>query len=320
MRQRLLWPNTRNARLFLVGLVLAAVAILAFFYWRSGQKRLPPDIEKGLAQTLRAEQLKTLNQDSDRDGLKDWEEFIFRSDPKNPDTDADGTSDGEEATAGRDPKKPGPDDLIATSTPQEAAEGDGSKNLTRDFTVRFLREPIARLIAGAEPDFDAGSADEYAKRLLAKPVLSAAPSAKLSDIRISSESTQEAMVEYFNNFKTIFDTLAKRGKNEIDIVADVFQSQRYEGLAGLKSYPDEYEKAIKDLKALPVPRSLQQFHLKILAYLEKFKYSTELLQKAESDPILAMLAMNERLKLDEEFDGFLNRSQKDIVAKFQAAR
>ncbi|MEX0931495.1 MAG: hypothetical protein WDZ88_01970 [Candidatus Paceibacterota bacterium] len=50
--------------------------------------------------------------DTDMDGLADWEEKLWNTDPKNPDTDGDGTSDGDEVFTGRNPLKPGPNDAM----------------------------------------------------------------------------------------------------------------------------------------------------------------------------------------------------------------
>lgn len=44
-----------------------------------------------------------LGTDSDRDGLTDVEEVLYKTDPKKPDTDADGYLDGEEVSAGYNP-------------------------------------------------------------------------------------------------------------------------------------------------------------------------------------------------------------------------
>ncbi|MCH7529851.1 hypothetical protein IIB50_01915 [Patescibacteria group bacterium] len=41
--------------------------------------------------------------DSDDDGLKDWEEVLWGTDPFNPDTDNDGTDDGVEIAVDRNP-------------------------------------------------------------------------------------------------------------------------------------------------------------------------------------------------------------------------
>ena len=48
--------------------------------------------------------------DSDNDGLKDWEENLYKTDPWNPDTDGDGYLDGEEINSGHNPLVKGPND------------------------------------------------------------------------------------------------------------------------------------------------------------------------------------------------------------------
>lgn len=50
------------------------------------------------------------NKDSDNDGLKDWEEKFYGTDPINPDTDNDGYLDGEEINSGHNPLVKGPND------------------------------------------------------------------------------------------------------------------------------------------------------------------------------------------------------------------
>jgi len=52
--------------------------------------------------------------DSDNDGLKDWEEVLWKTDPKNPDTDGDGTPDGEEIKTWRNPLVRAPNDKFLT--------------------------------------------------------------------------------------------------------------------------------------------------------------------------------------------------------------
>jgi len=52
--------------------------------------------------------------DSDNDGLKDWQENLYRTDANNPDTDGDGYLDGEEIDSGHNPlvKSPGDTNLF----------------------------------------------------------------------------------------------------------------------------------------------------------------------------------------------------------------
>ena len=50
--------------------------------------------------------------DTDNDGLKDWEERLWKTSINNPDTDGDGTNDGAEVVLERSPLVAGPDDSL----------------------------------------------------------------------------------------------------------------------------------------------------------------------------------------------------------------
>ncbi len=66
-------------------------------------------------------------EDTDKDGLPDFEEQLRGTAPENPDTDGDGTADGEEVRLGRDPRKAGPNDAFAETVKMviSAAESQG---------------------------------------------------------------------------------------------------------------------------------------------------------------------------------------------------
>lgn len=51
--------------------------------------------------------------DSDNDGLRDWEEELYHTDPLNPDTDGDGYLDGEEVNSGHNPLVKAPGDKLS---------------------------------------------------------------------------------------------------------------------------------------------------------------------------------------------------------------
>ncbi len=312
----ILSPKSRKARFFLVGLVLlaAGIAVILYFFW---PRRQPAPLPERVALNLRQDQIEKLRLDTDGDGLKDWEEALYRTDPQNPDTDGDGTPDGREAADNRDPLKAGPDDTLTSPTPLEISGKEPDTNLTRDFTRTFLRKPLAQIIAGEEADIDTRAVERYAERLARQSVLADAARFTKADIKISPADTTEAIVQYFTAFGAVFDMLAKRGKNEVDITVDAFKTQNYGALAALTFYPDAYARAVTELKNTSAPQSVADFHLAILNYLPKFKRSVELMQKAEVDPILAMLAMHERMKLDLQFNASLERFGKSIIASLE---
>jgi len=318
-------PSSRTARFFLVVLVVSVGVIIGFFALRAKKPQLPPDAGNiALNLKLRQDQIDKLNQDSDHDGLKDWEEFLYHTDPHNPDTDGDGTPDGEEVKLGRDPTKPNtakspkkPNDYFATAEPitDSAAPAGAAPNLTADFTRTFLQGPLAQMLTGAQVNFDTKEIARYADRLNGRSVLADAPHFTLTDIRVSPISNGESAKQYVSSLQQIFDVLGTRGESELVIISQVLQAQDYSSIALLAAYPDSYQKAITDIRALPVPKNLVDFHLTILNHLSLFKRSTELLQTIEADPILGILVINERLKLNDEFARYLAQSMQKINAE-----
>jgi hypothetical protein len=80
---------------------------------------IPGDIDKdGLPDSWEIEYFGNLSEtgsnDTDNDGLTNFEEFDLETDPSNPDSDGDGISDGDEVEAGTDPLSPEPrDDFLS---------------------------------------------------------------------------------------------------------------------------------------------------------------------------------------------------------------
>lgn len=298
------------------GLGLAVFALMGLGVFFLQKKENPAPLATSPVLLLREDQIKKLNQDEDGDGLKDWEEAIFRTDKANPDTDGDGTNDGEEVNKGRDPLVPGPNDFI---TPKQEAKKSAlsAPNITNDFAEKFLRAPLAQIISGGQPTVDPSAVEAYTERLLNRSVLASAPQITGGEIKTGVNDAPEAIQEYFHSFSAIFLSLKARGKNEIDVVTQAFQSQEYEPLANLAAYDTAYEKAVLQLKTLAAPPSLKEFHVSIINYLLKFKLSVAMIKNAESDPIQAMLAINERLKLNDEFNAYLQKSAAIFAVNIQ---
>lgn len=94
--------------------------------------------------------LSIAQKDTDGDGLKDWEEVIINTDPKNPDTDSDGTPDGKEVDQGRSPVKAGPHDKVsAPLAPIKRPE----KTLARIMPSILSTEPSRSFASSPEPSF-----------------------------------------------------------------------------------------------------------------------------------------------------------------------
>lgn len=109
-------------------LVASAIAALVFMGARllSKRKGQEPIVDSTQKIAMTEEESATSSFDTDRDGLLDWEEALWGTDPNRPDTDGDGTPDGEEAAQNRDPRKAGPDDAFGTPSVQAARTARGT--------------------------------------------------------------------------------------------------------------------------------------------------------------------------------------------------
>lgn len=84
--------------------------------------------------------------DSDYDGLADWEETIYKTDPKNPDTDNDGYLDGEEVKAGYSPTDPAANDKII-NLPKDSEidlSGQSGRGAIEKYLVSVQTPPLLK--------------------------------------------------------------------------------------------------------------------------------------------------------------------------------
>lgn len=289
------------------GFILIALLVVYFFPGK------PEKDAKRAASLVLQEHVKNLQGDADNDGLKDWEESIFRTDKSNADTDGDGTKDGDEIAQGRDPTVHGPKDTIIPAK-APAIENIGPENITRDFTENFLREPIGQILAGQSAAVNPEYVEAYTDRLLRRSLLAEAPKIVLADIHVIQKPTEKDIILYFQSFEKIFKELEAREESEIDVVVRAFKDQNYEQLKKIDKRIGMYSTALEKLRFFPTPLVAAEFQVKVINYLHKFALATEIMRNAEIDPIQAMLVINEVTKLREEFGIYLMDAEKTLLA------
>lgn len=110
-----------------VGIALISVVLIVagtIFYTKLPKKLEVKDLKN--VDLVISRNTSSINKsgDGDNDGLLDWQEELYGTDPKNPDTDGDGTTDGNEIAAGRDPKVAGPHDKLMKPSDYFQSEAD----------------------------------------------------------------------------------------------------------------------------------------------------------------------------------------------------
>ncbi|MEK7502815.1 MAG: hypothetical protein AAB556_00015, partial [Patescibacteria group bacterium] len=123
-----------------VGSIITILVIgwLVLYIWDKGKDSAGNPAQNSPTASIEADK------DTDNDGLKDWEEQLWTTNPTLTDTDGDGTKDGDEVKAGRNPKIAGADKL---ENPEEIIKKDSADSATT-FTAKIAEEFGKNYFAG----------------------------------------------------------------------------------------------------------------------------------------------------------------------------
>lgn len=294
--------NSKNPKRIAIFVILFGLGIGGWF-WYSQSNRQSGETYLGLnpkeVRTSAADQNSL--RDSDQDGLKDWEETLWGTDPKNPDSDGDGRGDGLEIKERRDPTAEGPNDQY------EPPQGEENINFTSQFSKAFANTIGPRLFQeGGLSKITPEDLETIPKFLPStNTVLGRVPQVKRQDLIVSDRTEREAVKEYFNAVSQAYaETLFAQGASDVEILLRASERNNLKELEKLDPVVEELERAIVRVKKIPVPRGYESFALKELAFLSQTKRLVEILRNMEQDPLASLLALKARIDLSREVQTF----------------
>ena len=287
----------------LVVLVLFLIAIIGFFASRSNKANYQEESVLAFDNINEQSQRKVLNtatkKDTDKDRLKDWEEVLWGTDPRNKDTDGDGKEDGDEVNSNTNPLIAGPEDemgediLIKYKTSRIVTNENAELTATDEFAENFFKEYLSLKKEGAP-------LDSVAKEFLidsADNGLSVSnkqsPNYLIQDIKILKDDSDESIRKYGN---VIVETVQKYAKLNSEDELSVFEKAlRYEDRELLKSLNKTvlmYGSLADDFVSISVPEDLALVHLDIINGYENIADSLETMIKVFEDPISSAVGIN----------------------------
>ncbi len=217
----------------------------------------------------------TTETDTDSDGLKDWEEILWKTNPSIADTDEDGTDDGTEIKDGRDPTIKGPADTLKRAVSSQTSD------LAENLFGFYLNE---RKTAG---DILPGTSEKLVAEALAKaskPNEYSLISEK--NIKTNSDNTVAGYKEYGKNIATIMSEVSAQ-PNEVLILAKALEMKDENVLAELDPSIKMYRKILGEITNTPVPSKLASKHLDLINTTIKVVTDIEGIRGVFSDSLLA---------------------------------
>lgn len=260
--------------------------------------------------------------DSDEDGLKDWEEALWKTDPDIKDTDSDGTTDGQEINDNRDPLKKAPGDefdpLIIAENKKSEAE---FKKLTQ--TDQLAQTFFSQYIASKNN----GTLSKTNKQIILDTAVSQVASTNnvtkytKANLRISTNNSAEALKAYGNSITVGAQNNSKETiRQELSVLATAIDEEDPNELKNLEGAIKLYETIINTYLIMEVPSELTTVHLDIINNLSAIKNDVEKMKLIFSDALQAILAIDDYKKSVEKLrENFSNLGKyfqsKDIVFK-----
>ncbi|MBU2564330.1 thrombospondin type 3 repeat-containing protein [Patescibacteria group bacterium] len=299
-------PMVLVAIVFAIGLIL----FIGAYSDRSAFSQI--SLFGGSETTIKSESI-----DTDNDGLKDWEEELYKTDPLNPDTDADGYLDGEEINSGHNPliKSPGDKQVFY---PLPLGDKYNITNKIYSDIETVFKSYIEQKDQYARDHPEINSAEEYLAQVSsntlnemikrsvlynegnwlekAEVVLQELPeifNIEISDndINISEDNTEVEIDIYKKSLFSYLDSpdFFLRDENFILLRDSLFQGN----FSKLNQIIISNDYEIGRLRELTVPSSLKEIHKKILKISITLRNIFVSVRGYESDPVKMIVGLNE---------------------------
>jgi len=227
--------------------------------------------------------------DTDGDGLLDWQEELFRTDPQNPDTDGDGTPDGEEVALKRDPTVPGPNDPLLTTKDflntnfdsVLSATGTVTQKLSVDLASEYF---LLKKNNELTPEKEAELISSIAQKAIVEAKIK---NTYTSGDLISISSSKETVKLYGEEFARVSLEYYK-----------IIDSYKYlSGSTYLNQISKKYIDLAKELSNISVPTVATEVHVRVINGLDQTGKLFQTLSDSGSDPIATMVQIGNQQKV-----------------------
>lgn len=198
--------------------------------------------------------------DSDNDGLKDWEEELWQTDPNNPDTDGDEFKDGEEIIANHSPLIKAPEDNLMDEDYKALA-------LVRTATLEKNAPLLNTAAVGLRPIV------RYEEKNL--------KTADFTDAATLTNYGREVA-------KILAEHFQKDIENEIKTVLMVMENKKADELAPVTRSRELYLETAKKLLAVTVPATAVAVHLELINALAGVAELDFNMEKVFQEPVVAL--------------------------------
>jgi len=241
--------------------------------------------------------------DSDNDGLPDWEEALYGTDPRNSDSSKLGMTDGEavakglivpKAIADMSRATPSPDgsQIVDPSLPPAPADGTITAAFAKSFFTLYL---VAKQNAG-DADLTDADMQNIANQALnsLSSSITVAPDFKSANDLIVSGSGTDALMSFAANAEVVLlKNTSSATTSELKYLKSALMNNDATAYSHIASIAKAYRDSAFGLAILPVPKELASDDLALINAMMRMSEITTDFTRADTDPLAAILALNQ---------------------------
>jgi hypothetical protein len=281
---------SKNFIIALSAAIVLVVVIIILNYWRPSTTKYS---NNNLSASDANATSSVMTLDSDGDGLPDWKEILYGTDPHNIDTDGDGTPDGEEINENRDPLK-------ANTAPKGQEANDKidptlvvqSQEATAEYeklnSTQKMAEDLMSNIIASQPA-DGTQMDQATMDSLTQGTLQDIPEKEYNGITqesdlniisidVSTSTLASELASYRTDYYNETEKFAGIIGQDIKIIENISSSTGNgisisEAKKEMSTITSDYQAIINNLIKVPIPAATDSagvmFHLALINDLEK---------------------------------------------------
>ena len=250
------------------------------------------------------------NKDSDNDGLMDWQETTWQTNPCQPDTDQDGYLDGEEVASGYNPTIPAPNDELPDQ--DQTKPRSLPENLTMAL-AKSLREKIIdqgmESIAGPLDTYQINTPNRIVNTAVQQVISQAMEEFSLPNIPdeqiiIYSDNSITAIQSYAGKIVQVieeweFKTSIDRGElfeSESDMFYQAIQTKDF---TEIDKQIEFYQGATDGFKQIPVPANFKDIHKEQIGIFQVTANIFKAIKQIDQDPLKTNLALEQYKRVSD---------------------
>lgn len=256
--------------------------------------------------------VEVLDIDSDGDGLKDWEETLWKLDPNNPDTDGDGIPDAEEV------KKKITEIDTKSETEGSNENGTEGESYTTDTETDIISKKLFAEYINLKQsgNFNEESVAAAANNLVAEEIQNKKVIQYYfpKDIKTFSSDNKVLLKSYGNSFAAIRTKYQKQYlENPLVKEGETANLIDPEFLKGLIRVSEVYKNMALELSKIAVPKDLADTHIEILNNYMASSDGLKEMSALSSDPVLGMIGTQRHMEAEGKEKTLLNELAKYLI-------